>query len=81
MLQDGSTPLYTASCYGYMDTMKLLLKAGADVNVSNKVSLGVHDLLVLSSHLAKIKQARLHGIKMRAVGWTDPPSCIQPKPT
>ena len=37
VLQDGWSPLYTASCYGHFDVVKTLLKAGANINQAMKV--------------------------------------------
>ena len=31
--QCGSTPLHSASCYGYKDVVQLLLDAGAEINM------------------------------------------------
>ena len=33
---EGASPLSVASCFGYMDIVKLLIEAGADVNIKSK---------------------------------------------
>ena len=38
ILQSGETPLYVASCFGYVKVVEVLIAAGADVNLANKVS-------------------------------------------
>ena len=38
IIQDGSTPLMTASIQGYSEVVQVLLNAGAHVNESNAVS-------------------------------------------
>ena len=40
--QDGATPLYTACQNGHKQTVDVLLKNGANVNLTMTVSLGVH---------------------------------------
>ena len=37
VFQDGISPLYAASMEGYLDVVKILIEAGADVNKANKV--------------------------------------------
>ena len=37
VLQDGWSPLFTASCNGHLDVVKTLLEAGANINQANKV--------------------------------------------
>ena len=37
VLQDGNTALHEVSWHGFYQCVKLLVKAGADVNVKNKV--------------------------------------------
>ncbi len=36
-MQDGSTPVCVASCYGHTETVALLLANKADINVATKV--------------------------------------------
>ena len=38
VLQDGCSPLHIASQKGYLDVMKTLMEAGANINHSSKVS-------------------------------------------
>ena len=40
--QDGATPLYVACQNGHKQTVDVLLKNGANVNLTMTVSLGVH---------------------------------------
>ena len=37
-LQNGNTPLYWASENGHLETAKMLIEKGADVNAADKVS-------------------------------------------
>ena len=37
LLQDGCSPLFTASRNGHLDVVKTLLEAGANINQANKV--------------------------------------------
>ena len=37
ILQDGMSPLHLASNEGHLDTVKVLIEAGANVNQANKV--------------------------------------------
>ena len=37
VLQNGCSPLYTASFYGHLGVVKTLLEAGANINQANKV--------------------------------------------
>ena len=37
VLQNGWSPLFTASCYGHFDVVETLLEAGANINQANKV--------------------------------------------
>ena len=39
ILQDGMTGLMVASCGGFVDTMRVLLEAKADPNITNDVRL------------------------------------------
>ena len=42
VLQDGRSPLRTASLKGHLDVVKTLIEAGANVNQANKVSCPWH---------------------------------------
>ena len=35
-VQNGSTPLCVAACYGHLDVVRALLNAGADKTIANK---------------------------------------------
>ena len=37
VLQNGQSPLYTASRNGHLEVMKTLIEAGANINQANKV--------------------------------------------
>ena len=37
LLQNGRSPLFTASGHGHLDVVKTLLEAGANINQVNKV--------------------------------------------
>ena len=41
VLQDGRSPLYTASFNGHLDVVKTLMEAGANINQANKVHVHV----------------------------------------
>ena len=45
IFQDGHTALHTSSYYGNVDIVHMLLKAGTDGNVVNKVRLGIIGIL------------------------------------
>ena len=42
VLQDGCSPLYIAGCNGYLDVVKTLLEAGANINQANNVGICRH---------------------------------------
>ena len=46
ILQDGWSPLHIASQKGYLDVMKTLMEAGANINQGSKVS-----TLTIHSHV------------------------------
>ena len=38
ILQSGRTPLFIASCLGHVKVVEVVIAAGADVNLADKVS-------------------------------------------
>ena len=46
VLQDGWTPLMTASAEGHLDVVKILIEAGANVNDTNEVGKYMYTLFL-----------------------------------
>ena len=49
--QDGMTALMSAAYYGRMNIVRVLLAAGADIDLQNKVSADLHAICLIFLHL------------------------------
>ena len=38
LIQDGATPVFIAAQKGHVEALSMLISAGADINIANKVS-------------------------------------------
>ena len=60
-VQEGETPLWTASFYGHQKCMELLINAGANVDVPKEVSVSS------SIHIASIPGRLKYGLVL--IAW------------
>jgi ankyrin repeat protein len=71
--QDGKTALMRAAEKGHAEVARLLLAAGADARVQNKVSVDYGGFTVLSLGLKFVLHAFLPAVRKGKLRWTPRP--------